>query len=276
MDIQERLLKYAEYYACYVHYFDGEEVVITFLTRNQRFYTPCDEYNFYDMYKRKNVLIKTALSFEVWFVPPNLNGYLLFNNMFKQTDLDSHFKNTLDCIEFIYKKTKQESQKLIKRWKTMSFYDLKEECYEKLFFEPKSQTTPELIKEMKDRQEYLNTTVDGGIISKVLAVMEIPEQELYLENTNIVESCKKKWKSVISFYAQKAKNQLDMELEDAKKTNDISVSDLTVEVTEIKKVLDDVTDEIDKMAFKTPNEIASFWPDLLKPSPIYVLKSCKN
>jgi len=48
--------------------------------------------------------------------------------------------------------------------------------------------------------------------------------------------------------------------------------DLQIEVTEIKKLLQEVSNEIDTKVFETPKDVASYWPDLLKPSPRYVFE----
>jgi hypothetical protein len=269
----DQLFKYSKFYICLTTYFDGKEVVYGFLTRVKKFYKENNKYNFYDMYRRKNVKIDNVLKFEVLFSPQKINSFHVFSGEFDPKDLEPHYTNNQEFINDIKDRHKKEIDTEYEKWKTMDYYSLKEECYEKLFFDPNISDRPEMLKKMKQRKEYLLTTVDEGRLSKILAILEITEDKLYENNAQLVESCKNKWKGVISFYAQKAYASLDKELNNIE--NKEELPDLQIEVGEIKQMLDDMCSEIENKEFATPIDVVEYWPELLKPAPIYA-RGCNN
>jgi hypothetical protein len=126
----------------------------------------------------------------------------------------------------------------------------------------------DIIVECKQRKKFLLRTIDHGIFSKILALFEINDEDFIKQDVSLIAKCKKKWKDVIKFYINKAKLKLKEEV-DSNKEN----TDLIIEVTEISKILDDITNEIDLKEFKSPKDIAKYWPDILRPSPIYVINN---
>jgi hypothetical protein len=275
MDMQEldQLLKYSKFYICMTTYFDGNELVFGFLTRAEKYYKENNKYNFYDLYRRKNIKIDNVLKFEVLFSPDKINSYHLFNGLFDYKDLEPHYANNQEFINDIIDRHKKEVKTEYEKWQSMDYYSLREECYEKLFFDPNSSERPEILKKMKQRKQYLLTTVDNGRTSKILAILEITEDKLYEKDAQLVESCKNKWKNVISFYAQKAYASLDKEINNIE--NKEELPDLQIEVSEIKQMLDDMCCEIESKEFAAPINVVEYWPELLKPSPIYA-HGCNN
>jgi len=275
MNMQEldQLLKYSKFYICMTTYFDGKELVYGFLTRAEKYYKENNKYNFYDLYRRKNIKVDNVLKFEVLFSPKKINSYHLFTGQFDPKDLESHYISNQEFINDIIDRHKKEVKTEYEKWQSMDYYSLKEECYEKLFFDPNSSERPEILKKMKQRKEYLLTTVDGGKLSKVLAILEIPEDKLYEKDEQLVESCKSKWKGVITFYAQRAYASLDKEINSIE--NKEELPDLQIEVSEIKQMLDEICCEIENKEFATPIDVVEYWPELLKPAPIYA-RGCNN
>jgi len=262
------LFKYSKFYICLVEYFDKNELVFSFVTRSSKYYSESSNYEFFDLIKNKNINIDNLLNFRILF-PTKTPSYYIFNGEFNHSELDEHYKN---CEEFIaehIKLNKKAVNENFKRWKEMEFFDLKEECIEKLFFVPESSDREKLLKEMKARLKYLQTVVDGGVTSKLLSILEITEDKLYTNDIRVIEDCKKKWKGVIAFYANKAFKQLDEEIKN--ETSKEEQIDLNIEVKEIKNLIIEMSNEIDDKKFDTPLEVASFWPTLLRPSPVYVL-----
>jgi len=269
MYTKTELIKYAEFYICMVEYFDGIEPVFTFVTRVPKYYSNNEKYEFYDLIKNKNVNLDNILNFKIYFSPKTPSFYV-FNKKIDNKELDEHYKN---CEEFIHEFVTQNKKKLnesFNSWKNMEYFDLKEECIERLFFIPESSDREKLLKEMKNRLKYLQTVVDGGVISKLLSILEISEDKLYVEDKGIVNSCKEKWKGVIKFYANKAFKQLDEEIKNI--THKEDKNDMLIESQEIKKMIVEMCDEINTKEFKTPQEVVGFWPALLKPSPVYVIE----
>jgi len=263
------LFKYSKFYICLVEYFDKNELVFSFVTRSSKYYSESSNYEFFDLIKNKNINIDNLLNFRILF-PTKTPSYYIFNGEFNHSELDEHYKNCEEFIAEYIKLNKKAVNENFKRWKEMEFFDLKEECIEKLFFVPESSDREKLLKEMKNRLKYLQTVVDGGVISKLLSILEISEDKLFVEDKGIVNSCKEKWKGVIKFYAHKAFKQLDEEIKNITLKED--KNDMLIESQEIKKMIVEMCDEIDTKEFKTPQEVVEFWPALLKPSPVYVIE----
>jgi uncharacterized protein YjcR len=137
--------------------------------------------------------------------------------------------------------------------------------------QPQGAIKEEIIEEMKNRKAVLLQAIDGGVVEKITSIFEIDDKDLLSEDIVLITKCKEKWKGVIKFYVNKALSQLDEELKNSKIDSDYK--DLYIEVEEIKNILSSSYDEIENKEFQSPKDVASYWPDILKPCPLYVLKT---
>jgi len=261
------LIKYSEIFICNVQFILDNEACIGLITRNPRFYKLKNSNTFYDLLRNKYVTItpENYLNFCLWFKPEK-TFFDILNGNYTQADMQPHLDNHVKLVDEYNKKIKTNITEKINEWSKEEVNGLYEICIEELFFKPFWTGKQDMINEMKDRLSFLSLTVDHGIISKLLAIFEIPEDKLLSKDVQVVEQCKSKWKGVIEFYVDKASRVLDREL--ASGFNE----DLQIEVTEIKKLLTEIASEIDAKVFETPKDVASYWPELLKPTPRYVFQ----
>jgi len=263
----EELYKYVNIFICCVEFIDEGEACVALVTRNKKYFNSFKNNTFYDFIRSKNIVLnkENFLNFKVMYFP-NITTHDIFKGKYKEADLNIHFNNNIALANKFKNQNKSVVRKKVKDWELLQPHELYEICIEELFFAPRSTVKSDMIIEMKKRLQFLSLTVDHGIISKLLAIFEIPEDKFLSNEKDVVRQCKEKWKGVIKFYVNKASNVLDKELS----TN--FSEDLQIEVSEIKKLLTEITDEIDSKHFETPKDVASYWPELLKPSPIYVFE----
>jgi hypothetical protein len=245
---------------------DGE-ICFTIATRNKNYYKN-NKYNFFDLIENKHIFLENVLNFEILF-----SSHIPFFNIYNNKAIDSSIIETqiewnIKYITELKKINKHETTLMCNKLKKMSFEDIVEYCYEVLFFKPSSTLKEDIIVECKQRKKFLLRTIDHGIFSKILALFEINDEDFIKQDVSLIAKCKKKWKDVIKFYINKAKLKLKEEVDNNKEN-----TDLIIEVTEISKILDDITNEIDLKEFKSPKDIAKYWPDILRPSPIYVINN---
>lgn len=260
--------KIVNFLAVKVFYPKDGEVCFTIVTKNKSYFKTSPKYNFYDLILNKRIFLDNILNFEVLF-SSHIPFYDIYND--KKID-DSIIETQLEWNKkYIFELKKSNKREIIlmtNKLKKMRLDDIIEYCYEVLFFKPTSFIREEIINECKLRKKFLLNTVDHGIFSKILALFEIKDEDFVKKDPLTITKCKKKWKSVIKFYVNKAKVKLKEELNSNKEN-----PDLLIEVAEISKILDDVVNEIDVKEFKSPKEIAAYWPDILRPSPIYVINN---
>ena len=265
---EEEFLKITNLLAVKVYFHNNSEVCTTIVTKSKKYFDETKKNNFFDLIKNKNVYIEKILDYEILFCN-HISIYNILNNKkISQELIDEQFNWNCKYIEELKKNNKREMLHTTNILKKLSLNELYEYCSETLFFIPISVDHTGILNECKKRKKFLLTTVDHGVFSKILALFDINDEDFIKQDSVIIGKCKEKWKAVITYYINKAKHKLNKELEENK--ND---TDLIVEVNEIKKILDDITTEIDVKVFKSPKEIASYWPELLRPAPLYVIEN---
>lgn len=265
--IESEFLKIANTLAVKIFFHHNSEVCTTIVTKNKKYFVETKKNNFFDLIKNKNIYIDKVLDYEILFCSHISMYHLLNDKEINQQSIDEQFNWNYKYIEELKKSNRRETLYMINTLKSLSLDELYEYCSEKLFFLPISSDRNIIIKECKERKKFLLTTVDHGVFSKILALFDINEEDFIKQDPIIVGKCKEKWKGVITYYVNKAKRALSKELEENKDD-----TDLLVEVNEITKLLDSIPADIDIKSFASPKEIASYWPELLNPPPIYVLE----
>jgi hypothetical protein len=266
--IESEFLKIANILAVKIYFHENSEVCATIVTRNKKYFVNTKKNNFFDLIRNKNICIPKILDYEILFCSHISMFELLNDKNINQESIDEQFNWNFKYIKELKKSNRQEILNMTNILKKLSLNELHEYCRETLFFVPVSTVRADIINECKERKKFLLATVDHGIFSKILALFDINDEDFIRQDPAIVNKCKEKWKTVITYYINKAKYKLNKELEENK--ND---TDLIVEVNEITKILDDITTEIDTKVFKSPKEIVSYWPELLRPAPLYVLEN---
>ena len=100
-------------------------------------------------------------------------------------------------------------------------------------------------------------------------VMQVPIKELDNSSSEIMCSAINIWKEKIKQHSIESLKLLTEEEESIKALG--STQDLE-ELTYIKDLIVSVLDDIDFSQFKTPRDLASFWPSLLLPAPPFVVQ----
>jgi hypothetical protein len=272
IDINNFLLL-SKYLIITIHYKKQNNICFSLVTKHPDFYKSSEKYNFYDLIAKKQVYYNLDDIFEYYMqFADNINIKSIFDNTFKlnNSELKKHLEYNIEFAKKFNQIKTKEIRNITSKFKNKSLNEILEECSEVLFFTPKSTLKEEIIQEMKERKSLLLQAIDGGVIEKITSIFQIMDEDLLSNDPNVITNCKEKWKGVINFYVNKALTQLDKELEVSKIDN--NYNDLKIEVTEIKNILKDSYNEIEIKEFKSPKDIASYWPDILMPSPLYVLK----
>jgi hypothetical protein len=265
---KELFLKIVNLLAVKVTFHLNGEVCTTIVTKNSKYFIPNKNNNFFDLIKKKNIYIDKILAYEMLFCNHISMPDLLNDKFIDDKKIQDHFEWNFNCILEHKKNIKREMFRLTKEIKNLTLSELLDYCNDSLFFTPTKQTREDILVEIKNRKKFLLTTVDHGIFTKLLNVFEIADEDFLKNDSLLVVKCKEKWKNKIKNYINKAKCKLNKELEENKDD-----TDLVLEVEEISKILDNIEVEFEEKEFKSPKEIASYWPDLLKPTPIYVLEN---
>jgi len=242
------------------------EICTTIVTKNKKYFIPSKNNNFFDLIKKKNIYMDEILDYEMLFCNHISMPDLLNDKCIDDTKIQDHFDWNFNCIQEHKKNIKREMLRLTKKIKSLTLSELMDYCNDSLFFTPINKTREDILAEIKNRKKFLLTTVDHGIFNKLLSVLEITDEDFLKNDSRLVEKCKSKWKSLINVYIDKAKQKLNDELRDSDDN-----SDLQIEITEITKTLDEINIDIENKSFETPKDVASFWPELLRPAPIYAL-----
>jgi hypothetical protein len=264
------LNQYSKYLAVTILYPKEDCIAFSIVTKNPNFLKNPYKYNFYDFFLKKEIKFKTEniVDFHFKFTEHVDTKKIHYNNLdLSDKLLKNHFDRTQAYIECFFKSKSREFRKITKYINKNEFSEIVDYCREELYFYPQSTNKKEICKEMKKRKAFLMQTIDGGHISKLVSIFDIKDEDLISKDKKIVKKCKEKWKDVILLYCNKAKKQLAAEIKESE--ND---TDLIIEVQEISKMLDQTIQEFEKKEFSTPKEIASFWPELLRPDPNYVIK----
>jgi hypothetical protein len=272
IDVNNFLLL-SKYLIITIHYKKQNNICFSLVTKHPDFYKSSEKYNFYDLIAKKQVYFNLDDIFEYYMqFADSINIKSIFDNTFKlnNAELKKHLEYNIEFAKKFNQIKTKEIRNITSKFKNKSLNEILEECSEVLFFTPKSTLKEEIIQEMKERKSLLLQAIDGGVIEKITSIFQIMDEDLLSNDPNVITNCKEKWKGVINFYVNKALTQLDKELEVSKIDN--NYNDLEIEVTEIKNILKDSYNEIEIKEFKSPKDIASYWPDILMPSPLYVLK----
>jgi hypothetical protein len=242
------------------------EVCTTIVTKNKKYFIPNKNNNFFDLIKKKNIYIDEILDYEILFCNHISMPDLLNDKSIDEKKIQEHFEWNFNCIQEHQKNIKREMFRLTKKIKNLTLSELVDYCNDTLFFIPINKTREDILVEIKNRKKFLLTTVDNGIFTKLLSVFEIADEDFLKNDSCLVEKCKNKWKALINVYIDKAKQKLNDELQDSGDN-----TDLQIEITEITKTLDEINIDIENKSFETPKDVACFWPELLRPAPIYAL-----
>jgi len=242
------------------------EVCTTIVTKNKKYFIPNKNNNFFDLIKKKNIYIDEILDYEILFCNHISMPDLLNDKSIDEKKIQEHFEWNFNCIQEHKNNIKREMLRLTKKIKNLTLPELVDYCNDSLFFTPINKTREDILIEIKNRKKFLLTTVDHGIFTKLLSVFEIADEDFLKNDRLLVEKCKSKWKSLINVYIDKAKQKLNDELQDSDDN-----TDLQIEITEITKTLDEINIDIENKSFETPKDVACFWPELLRPAPLYAL-----
>jgi len=262
----DSFLKIVNVLAVKIYFNFNNEVCTTIVTRNKNYFKKTKNNNYFDLIKNKNIYVDEVLDYEILFCNHISIPDLLNDKKINSDHIKDHFVWNSKCIQEHKKNIKREIIRLTKNIKNLSLPELFEYCDEYLFFKPSKQTRDDIIKEIKNRKKFLLTTVDNGIFNKLLSILEINNEDFLKQDKKVVEKCKYKWKIVLNKYIDKAKQKLNIELQDNRDD-----TDLQVEISEINKILDQINIDIENQQFETPKDVACFWPDLLRPAPLYAL-----
>lgn len=269
----DNFLHLSKYLVVTIHYKRQNNICFALITKNPKFYKPSKKHNFYDLILEKQVYydINDIVEYYMQFAD-TISIKSIFDNTMQSDnlELEKHLEyNVKFAKKFNQIKTK-EIQAITNKFKDKSLNEITEECSEVLFFTPKSNLKEDIIHEMKERKSLLLQAIDGGVIEKITNIFQINDEDLLSNDHKVITNCREKWKGIIKFYADKAVVQLNEELEASKINNDYD--DLQIEVTEIKNTLINACNEIETKQFECPRDIAGYWPDILMPCPLYVLK----
>jgi len=264
------LFLFSKYLAVIVQYHKNNNICFSIVTRNPNYYVENKNKNFYDFILKKQVTIDID---NIVYFYMQFSDLVDYGKIRKETlklddaELKKHFEYNIKFADMFNKIKAKEKREISRITKKMSINDLLTECSENLFFTPTASTKEGIVSEMKKRKEFLLQTIDGGIVEKITSIFDIKDEELFSTDKNIINKCKEKWKSCIVKYCDKAKKMLEEE-----RKGEWNSEDLSIEIEEINNMLDITVKEFEEKPFTTPKEIASFWPDILKPAPKYVFK----
>jgi len=144
-----------------------------------------------------------------------------------------------------------------------SFMTLGEPEYE--FYDQKG--IEDINNKYSEFKQYLNEFVT---YVSACEVMQIPIKELDNNSPEIMSKVINIWKDKIIEYSNKSLGLLNEEEEVLKKENK---QDELQELDFIKGLINNLLSEIDFSTYKTPRELASFWPALLLPAPPFVVQT---
>jgi hypothetical protein len=260
----------SDYLAVIVHYHNNNNICFKIITRNPRFFKGKNKTNFYDFVHKKEIYldIKEIEAFYMQFADKIKIGEIrkkIFNP--GCVELEEHLEYNIKFADMFNNIMSKEVRNITKITKNMTEDDLRIECSENLFFTPISSTREKIIAEMKARKKFLLQTIDGGVVEKITSIFNIKDDEILSSDVKIINKCKANWKKCILFYCDKAKKMLEEE-----RKGDWNSEDLLIEISEIHNMLDLVVKEFEEKQFLSPKEVASYWPDILKPAPIYVVQ----
>jgi hypothetical protein len=269
----DNFLHLSEHLIITIHYKRQNNICFTLITKNPELYKPSKKYNFYDLILKKQVYydINDIVEYYMQFADTiNMKSVLENTIQTNNLELKKHLEYNVKFAKKFNQIKTNENKIITNKFKDKSLEEILEECSEVFFFTPKSTLKEEVIQEMKERKALLLQAIDGGVIEKITSIFQINDEDLLSNDYKVVAKCKEKWKGVIKFYVNKALTQLDKEIESSKTDKDYT--DLQIEVTEIKNTLMNVCSEIETKEFNSPKDVASYWPDILMPCPLYVFK----
>jgi len=261
---------YSKYLAVTILYPKDDCIAFSIVTKNPNFLKTPKKYNFYDFFLKKeiNIKIENIVDFHFKFTEYVDTKKVNDDNLdLNDSLLKNHIDRTQAYVECFNKNKSKENRKITKFVNENEFPEIVDYCKEELYFYPKSTNKNDICKEMKKRKVFLMQTIDGGHISKLVSIFDIKDEDLLSKDLDVIKKCKEKWKDVIISYCNKAKKQLTAEIKEYKDD-----TDLIIEVQEISKMLDQTVHEFEKKEFSSPKDIATFWPELLRPDPTYVIK----
>jgi hypothetical protein len=125
------------------------------------------------------------------------------------------------------------------------------------------------IEEVTQKYSEFNNSLNEFVTYvSACEVMQVPIKELDSTSSEIMSGAINIWKEKIKEHSNISLGALLEEEEILKKENRIEE---LKELEFIKSLISEILNEIDFNAFKTPRELASFWPSLLLPAPPFVV-----
>jgi hypothetical protein len=127
------------------------------------------------------------------------------------------------------------------------------------------------IEEVTQKYSEFNASLNEFVTYvSACEVMQVPIKELDNSSPEIMDNAINIWKEKIKEYSCKSLGLLAEEEEILKKENKIEELQ---EINFIKDLITNILNETSFSEFKTPRQLASFWPSLLLPAPPFVVQA---